>query len=399
MGGSVGRPRGHRVKIVVAPDSFKECLSALRVAEAIARGLRRADPEAEVVLVPMADGGEGTVDAVVEATGGRRLRTTVTGPLGDPVAATFGVTGDGATAVMEMAQASGLPLVPPQRRNPLVTTTYGTGELIGEALAEGVRTVIIGIGGSATVDGGAGMAQALGVKLTDASGRELGWGGGELGRLAHVDVGGLEERVLGVRFRVACDVTNPLLGERGAARVYGPQKGATPEMVAVLERDLTRFARIIARDLGVEVAKVPGAGAAGGLGAGLKASLAAELVPGVEVVAEAVGLAEKMAGADLVITGEGKLDGQSAFGKTPVGVARLAKKEGIPVVALAGALGADVERVLAHGIDAYFGIADGPLRYEESLARAGELLASAAEQCLRLWRSGRGARPVGADDR
>jgi glycerate kinase len=387
------------VKIVVAPDSFKECLSALRVAEAIARGLRRADPEAEVVLVPMADGGEGTVDAVVEATGGRRLRTTVTGPLGDPVEATFGVTGDGATAVMEMAQASGLPLVPPQRRNPLVTTTYGTGELIGEALAEGVRTVIIGIGGSATVDGGAGMAQALGVKLTDASGRELGWGGGELGRLAHVDVGGLEERVLGVRFRVACDVTNPLLGERGAARVYGPQKGATPEMVAVLERDLTRFARIIARDLGVEVAKVPGAGAAGGLGAGLKAFLAAELVPGVEVVAEAVGLAEKMAGADLVITGEGKLDGQSAFGKTPVGVARLAKKEGIPVVALAGALGADVERVLAHGIDAYFGIADGPLRYEESLARAGELLASAAEQCLRLWLSGRGARPVGADDR
>jgi glycerate kinase len=377
------------VKIVVAPDSFKECLSALQVAEAIARGLRRADPGAELLLVPMADGGEGTVDAVVEATGGRRLRRTVTGPLGDPVEATFGVTGDGETAVIEMAQASGLPLVAPGRRNPLGTTTYGTGELIGEALAEGVRTVIIGIGGSATVDGGAGMAQALGVRLTDRSGRELGWGGGDLGRLAHVDGGGLEEGVLGVRFRVACDVTNPLLGERGAARVYGPQKGATPEMVVRLERNLTRFARIVARDLGVEVAEVPGGGAAGGLGAGLKAFLGAELVPGAEVVAEAVGLAEKMAGADLVITGEGKLDGQSAFGKTPVGVAGLAKRRGIPVVALAGALGAGVERVLACGIDAYFAIADGPLRYEDSLARAGELLASTAEQCLRLWLAGR----------
>jgi len=385
------------VKVVVAPDSFKECLSALQVAEAVARGLRRADAAAEVVLVPMADGGEGTVDAVVDATGGRRLRTTVTGPLGDPVEATFGVSGDGETAVIEMAQASGLPLVPPRRRNPLRTTTYGTGELIGEALAEGVRTVIIGIGGSATVDGGAGMAQALGVKLTDASGRELGWGGGELGRLAHVDVGGLEERTLGVRFRVACDVTNPLLGERGAARVYGPQKGATPEMVEVLERNLARFARVVAHDLRVEVAKVPGGGAAGGLGAGLKAFLGAELVAGVEVVADAVGLAGKMAGADLVITGEGKLDAQSAFGKTPVGVARLAKKQGIPVVALAGALGGGAERVLAEGIDAYFSIADGPLGYEDSLARAAELLACAAEQCLRLWLSGKGARPVGTE--
>lgn len=381
------------MRVVVAPDSFKECLSALRVAEAIARGLRRADAGLEVALVPMADGGEGTVDAVVEATGGRRIQTTVTGPLGEPVEATFGVTGDGESAVIEMAQASGLPLVPQGRRNPLLTTTYGTGELIAEALAEEVRTIVIGIGGSATVDGGAGMAQALGVRLLDASGRELGWGGGSLGRLARIDVGGLDERVPSVRFRVAGDVTNPLVGPRGAARVYAPQKGATSEMVAILERNLSQLARVVERDLGMAVADLPGAGAAGGLGAGLVAFLGAELVAGVELVAEVVGLAEQVAGADLVITAEGKLDGQSAFGKTPVGVARVAKEQGLPVVALAGTLGEEVERVLDCGIDAYFSIADGPITYQESVARTRELLSRAAEQCFRLWRSGRVSAP------
>lgn len=373
------------MKVVVAPDSLKQCLGAAQVARAIARGLARVGGEAEVVLVPMADGGEGTVEAVVEATGGRRVPATVTGPLGEPVEAAFGVTGDGAIAVIEMAQASGLALLRPGRRNPLRTTTYGTGELIAEALAREVGTVIIGIGGSATVDGGAGMAQALGVRLMDHSGRELGWGGGELARLARIDLGGLDERVWGVRFRVACDVTNPLVGPRGAARVYGPQKGATPEMVETLEQNLRRFARIVERDLGASVAGLPGAGAAGGLGAGLVAFLKAELASGVEVVAEAVGLAEKMAGADLVITAEGQLDGQSAFGKTPVGVARVAQAEGAAVVALAGRLGPEAERVLDCGIDAYFSVADGPLGEEESMARAEELLAQAAEQVFRLW--------------
>jgi len=377
------------VKVVVAPDSFKECLSAPAVAEAIARGLRRADGSLEVCLVPMADGGEGTVEAVVAATGGRRIQATVTGPLGEPVEVTFGVTGDGRTAVIEMAQASGLPLVPAGRRNPLLATTYGTGELIAEALAEEVDTVIIGIGGSATVDGGAGMAQALGVRLLDASGRELGWGGGPLRRLARIDPGGLDDRASGVRFRVACDVTNPLLGPRGAARVYGPQKGATPEMVETLEGALRRFAEVVERDLGLAVADLPGAGAAGGLGAGLVAFLGAELVGGVEVVAETVGLAEKVSGADMVITAEGRLDGQSAFGKTPVGVARVAKEQGLPVVALAGTVGAGAEGVLDCGIDAYFSIADGPLSYQDSMARVEELLSRAAEQCYRLWRSGR----------
>jgi len=380
---------GTPITVVVAPDSFKECLSALDVAEAIAVGCRRADPAAEVVLVPMADGGEGTVDAVVDATGGRRVLSTVTGPLGPPVEATFGITGDGAAAVIEMAQASGLPLVPVERRNPLETTTYGTGELIAEALQEGVSEVVIGIGGSATVDGGAGMAQALGVRLLDASGRELGWGGGELGRLARIDAGSLEERVTSVRFRVACDVTNPLLGSCGAARVYGPQKGATPEMVETLERNLSHFAEVIRRDLGIDIAGDQGAGAAGGLGAGLVAFLGAELVEGVGLIAEVVGLAGKLAGADIVITAEGALDGQSVFGKTPVGVARLAKTLGLPVIALAGELGPSAEKVSAHGIDAHFCIADGPMSYQESFDRAAELLSGASEQVLRVWLAGR----------
>ena len=383
------------MKVVVAPDSFKECLSAPAVAEAIARGLRRADGSLDVCLVPMADGGEGTVEAVVAATGGRRIQATVTGPMGEPVEATFGVTGDGKTAVIEMAQASGLPLVPVGRRNPLLATTYGTGELIAEALAEEVGTVVIGIGGSATVDGGAGMAQALGVRLLDASGRELGWGGGPLRRLARIDPGGLDERASGVCFRVACDVTNPLLGPRGAARVYGPQKGATPEMVETLERALRRFAEVVERDLDLAVSDLSGAGAAGGLGAGLVAFLGAELVGGVEVVAEVVGLAAKVSGADMVITAEGTMDGQSAFGKTPVGVARVAKEQGLPVVALAGRLGAGAEGVLDCGIDACFSITDGPISYEDSMARAEELLSRAAEQCYRLWRSGRISGPTG----
>jgi len=373
------------MKVVVAPDSFKECLSAEAVARAIGRGVRAAAPDAEVVEVPMADGGEGTVRALVAATGGTLHRATVTGPLGEPVEAEFGLLGDGATAVIEMAAASGLPLVPPSRRDPTRTTTRGTGELIGAALDLGASRLIIGIGGSATVDGGAGMAQALGARLLDESGRDIGPGGGELSRLARLDVSGLDPRLANVACEVACDVDNPLLGPNGAARVYAPQKGATPEAVAVLEANLARFADVVERDLGVSVRDVPGAGAAGGLGAGLMAFLGARLRPGVRIVIEATGLRDKLRGADLAIVGEGKLDAQTAHGKVPVGVAEVAAEAGVPVVAIAGSLGDGYEAVHKKGIAACFAIFDRPMSLEEAFARAEELLARTACEVVRAF--------------
>jgi glycerate kinase len=372
-------------KIVIAPDSFKECLAAEAVAAAMAAGVRAAAPDAEVVCVPMADGGEGTVRALVAATGGTLHRATVTGPLGEPVEAEFGVLGDGRTAVIEMAAASGLPLAPPARRDPTRTTTYGTGELIRAALDLGARRLLLGIGGSATVDGGAGMAQALGVRLLDAAGQPIGWGGGDLERLAHADLLARDPRLAGVAVEVACDVTNPLVGPHGAARVYGPQKGATPDSVERLEANLAHLADVIERDLGVRVRDLPGAGAAGGLGAGLVAFLGATLRRGVELVIEAVGLEAKLRGADLVLTGEGRLDRQTAFGKVPVGVARLAAAKGIPVVAIAGALGEGSEAVHAEGVTACFSILDAPMDLGEALRRAPHLLARTAEQVVRLF--------------
>ena len=373
------------MKVVVAPDSFKECLSAEAVARAIGRGVRAAAPDAEVVEVPMADGGEGTVRALVAATGGTLHRATVTGPLGEPVEAEFGLLGDRATAVIEMAAASGLPLVPPSRRDPTRTTTRGTGELIGAALDLGASRLIIGIGGSATVDGGAGMAQALGARLLDGSGRDIGPGGGELSRLARLDVSGLDPRLANVACEVACDVDNPLLGPNGAARVYAPQKGATPEAVAVLEANLARFADVVERDLGVSVRDVPGAGAAGGLGAGLMAFLGARLRPGVRIVIEATGLRDRLRGADLAIVGEGKLDAQTAHGKVPVGVAEVAAEAGVPVVAIAGSLGDGYDVVHEKGIAACFAIFDRPMSLEEAFARAEELLARTACEVVRAF--------------
>ncbi|HUW55917.1 MAG TPA: glycerate kinase [Planctomycetota bacterium] len=382
------------MKIVVAPDSFKECLAAREVAAALARGVRDILPDAEVVSVPMADGGEGTVEALVDATDGGYVERDVTGPMGRKVRARFGVLGDGTTAVIEMASASGLPLVAPGERNPLTATTFGTGELISAALDHDVRKVLIGIGGSATVDGGAGMAEALGVRLLDADGNDLAPGGGTLGRLARIDVSGLDPRVRSVTVEVACDVDNPLTGETGAARVYGPQKGATPEQVDVLDAALGRLAEVIERDLGVTVASLPGSGAAGGLGAGLVAFLGATLRPGVDMVVDAVGLAATVTGADLVITGEGRLDRQSAFGKTPVGVAQTAKKLGIPVVAIVGAVGEGAHEVLTHGIDAFFSIQDGPATLEETFRDAPALLRRTAEHVTRLFLLGRAGRPL-----
>jgi len=373
------------LKIVIAPDSFKECLAAEAVAEAMARGVRVAAPGAEVVCVPMADGGEGTVRALVAATGGRLRQARVTGPLGEPVEAEFGLLGDGTAGVIEMAAASGLPLVPLERRDPTKTTTWGTGELIAAALGLGAERLILGIGGSATVDGGAGMAQALGARLLDAAGKPIGWGGGELARLARIDVSGIVPRLAGVACDVACDVTNPLAGPRGAAAVYGPQKGATPAMVKQLDANLAHLAAVVRRDLGVDVCDVPGAGAAGGLGAGLMAFLHARLRPGVELVIQAVRLQEKLAGADLVLVGEGQMDEQTAYGKVPVGVSRLARRLGIPAVAIVGSLGQGFEAVHDEGITACFSILDPPMTLQEAIGRAPELLASAAEEVVRLF--------------
>lgn len=357
------------MKIVIAPDSFKESLSALEVANAIEKGFRRVFPDAQYVKIPLADGGEGTVQALVDATGGTIIEKQVTGPLGEPVSASFGLLGDGKTAVIEMAAASGLHLVPREKRNPLITTTRGTGELIRAALDCGVEHMIIGIGGSATNDGGAGMAQALGVKLLDANGEELGFGGGCLSQLAQIDVSALDERLNYVKVDVACDVTNPLTGSEGASFVFGPQKGATPDMVRQLDQNLQHYADVIAKTLEKQV-NVPGAGAAGGLGAGLLAFLHAELKRGIDIVLEAVQFDEKVVGASFVITGEGRIDGQTVYGKTPVGVAKAAKKHGIPVIALAGSLSDDSDLVLRHGVDALYSIVPGIVSLAEAMEQA-----------------------------
>jgi glycerate kinase len=358
------------MKIVIAPDSFKESLSALEVANAVEKGFREVFPEAEYVKVPMADGGEGTVQSLVDATGGCIVETEVTGPLGERVSAFFGMLGDGKTAAIEMAAASGLHLVPREKRNPLVTTTRGTGELILAALDEGAEHIIIGIGGSATNDGGAGMIQALGGRLLDRYGQEIGPGGGSLSELADVDLSGLDERLKRVKIEVACDVDNPLTGPKGASAIFGPQKGASPEMVAVLDQNLQHYATVIERVLGKQVKDIPGAGAAGGLGAGLLAFLNAELKRGVDIILETVKFAEKIQGAALVITGEGRIDGQTIFGKTPVGVAKTAKRYGIPVIAIAGSVSDDSDVVLNHGIDALYSIVPGIISLEKAIENA-----------------------------
>lgn len=372
------------MRIVIAPDSFKGSLSAQEVCDAIGRGVLRAAPETLIDAVPMADGGEGTVQSLVDATGGELVMQRVTGPLGEPVTATFGLLGDGETAVIEMASASGLPLVPEGRRNPLVTTTRGTGELMCAALNRGRKKLLIGIGGSATNDGGAGMAQALGAALLDADGRPIGPGGGELASLARIDLSGIDPRLAETEVIVACDVENPLAGARGASAVYGPQKGATPEMVRQLDANLRHYAEIIRRDLGKDVGEVPGAGAAGGLGAGLIAFTGASLRRGVEIVIEAVRLRERLQGADLVITGEGRTDGQTVFGKTPAGVARVAGELGIPVVGLVGSYSSDAGVVHAYGIDALVSILHEPITVAEAIAQGPTLVERAAEELMRL---------------
>lgn len=378
------------MKIVIAPDSYKESLTSIEVAAAIERGLRRVYPRARCIKVPMADGGEGTVQALVAATGGRVLRRRVTGPLGERVQARFGLLGDGRTAVIEMAEASGLPLVPREQRNPMLTTTRGTGELITAALDLGVEEIIVGIGGSATTDGGTGMAQALGVRFRAADGTELTAAGcgALLADIASIDLDGLDPRLSTTRITVACDVDNPLCGRRGAARVFGPQKGATAEMVALLDEGLSRFARIVRRDLGRDVARRPGAGAAGGLGSGLMAFTDAQLRSGIDIVVEAAGLARHLRGAALVVTGEGRVDAQTPFGKTPAGVARAARRLRVPVVALGGGLADDARTVFDHGIDALEAAVARDMDLATALRDAERYIENAAERAARLIRLG-----------
>jgi len=372
------------MRIVIAPQSFKGSLGAQEVAKAIAEGIRRVLPDAETIMVPIADGGEGTVEALVYSTHGQIIVAEATGPLGQKVTAKWGLLGDRTSAVVEMAAASGLTLVPPEKLNPLVATTYGTGELIRAALDNGCRRLIIGIGGSATNDGGAGMAQALGARLLDEQGKELSRGGAELARLNSIDVSGLDTRLDECEVTVACDVTNPLCGEQGASMVYGCQKGATQEMCQQLDIALSNYAKVIEKDLGIHVMDMPGAGAAGGLGAGLVAFLGAKLMSGIEIISEAVGLNSYLEKASLVFTGEGRMDSQTLFGKTVAGVAQKAKAFHVPVVAIAGEVAGDYEEFHQHGIDAVLSIAPGPISLEESMADAERLISDAAERALRL---------------
>lgn len=358
------------MKIVIAPDSYKESLSAQEVAETIFQGFKALFPDADYRCIPVADGGEGTVNALVAATGGTIQYCTVTGPLGKPLSAFFGITGDNQTAIIEMAAASGLEHVHSSKRNPLMTTSYGTGELILAALGEGVRHIILGIGGSATVDGGIGMIQALGGRFLDEKGNDLAYGGSSLAQLTHLDMSQLDPRLQACRIEVACDVDNPLTGPQGAARIFGPQKGATEDMVAILDNNLAHYADIIQQQLGKAVADMPGAGAAGGMGAAAIAFMGATLRPGIDIVLEAAQLARHVHDADLVITGEGRIDSQTIHGKTPIGVAKLAKQFDIPVIAIGGCYANDAGVVHQHGIDAVFGCVRQACTLEQALQEA-----------------------------
>jgi glycerate kinase len=372
------------MRVVVAPDKFEGSLTAGQAAAAMAAGLGRARPDAEVVRLPLGDGGAGTLDALL-AAGFRRVPVAATGPTGEPVSAAIAVAGE--RAFVEMAEASGLKRLPGGRRAPLEAGTYGTGELVAAALDQAAREVVLGIGGSATTDGGAGMAAALGARFLDRDGAELPPGGAALLRLARVDPSGLDPRLRRVRVTVACDVDNPLVGPEGAAHVYGPQKGAGPDDVLLLDSALRRYARVLADDLGLDLAAVPGTGAAGGLGAGAIAFLGAELRPGIELVLELIGFDRAVAGADLVVTGEGKLDAQSLRGKAPVGVARAAAAHGVPVVAVAGVVEVADRELRAAGFEEAHALLELEPDPRRSMAEAGPLLERLAERVGRAWAS------------
>ena len=376
------------MKIVIAPQTFKGSISALDAARAMRKGILDVFPDADTILVPVADGGDGTLETLVEGSGGEIRETEVCGPLGERRAAEWGAMGDGVTAVIEMARTSGLALVPLDRRDPLNATTYGLGEVVRKALDDGFRRFIMGIGGSATNDAGAGMAQALGVRLLDGGGDELPFGGAALADLSHIDLTGIDSRIEDSSFLVACDVSNPLTGPEGASAIYGPQKGATPEMVQTLDAALLHFSEVVRRDLSAEIDSLQGAGAAGGLGGGMVAFLNAELRAGVDIVLDTVGLDDALEGADLVLTGEGALDYQTVYSKAPIGVAERAHRLGIPVIAIAGTLGDRYRLVHDHGIDAAIAITNAPMSLEEASSRAADLIADATAQAMRVMKVG-----------
>ena len=377
------------MKIIIAPDSYKESLTAMEVATAIEAGFRQVMPTAEYIKLPMADGGEGTVQSLVDASNGSIIEHQVTGPLGEQVPAFFGIMGDDKTAVIEMAAASGLHLVSPNLRNPMLTTSYGTGELILAALDHGVDHIIVGIGGSATNDGGIGMAQALGVQLLDNKGQALGFGGQALAQLASIDITTVDPRLAHIKLEVACDVDNPLCGKKGASHIFGPQKGATPAMVAALDQHLAHYAAIIKRDLAIDVKDMAGAGAAGGMGAALLGLFNAQLRSGIEIVIDAVHLGDIIKDADLVITGEGRIDSQTIHGKTPIGVARTAKKYHKPVIGIAGCLSQDCGVVYDHGIDAVFSVVPAAMSLEHAFNNAAVNVELTARNIAAIYCLGR----------
>lgn len=372
------------MNILIAPDSFKDCMSAWEVAIALGRGIKKILPDAVLVMVPMADGGEGTVESVIDATGGKRIEIPVMDPLMRKISSFYGITGDGRTAVIEMAAASGLELLEPEERDPWITSTYGTGQLIANALDQGCKKIMLGIGGSATNDCGAGMAEALGVEFSGRFGKLTARGGGALGEVESVHLEGLDGRIAGTTFVVACDVNNPLTGPQGASAIYGPQKGADGAMVEKLDRNLTHFAGVIENQFGKKISQIPGSGAAGGLGAGMIAFLDATLMKGFPLIAELTGLEEKIRQADLVITGEGKMDAQTQFGKTPLGVAQLAKKHGIPVIGVAGTLEEDAGVLYQEGFDLLLSIQEKPGDLATALSSAEPLLERTGERIGRI---------------
>lgn len=376
------------MRVVIAPDSFKESLSAWGVAQAIASGVRDVMPDADIACVPMADGGEGSLDAVLAATSGERRRAQVKNANDQPCEASWAWLGDG-RAFIEMAAAAGLEQIPPAQRKPLQATSYGVGQLIMQALDAGARHIVLGLGGSASNDAGAGLLQALGVSLLDDKGRELPLGGAALQRLAQISLEGLDARLNDVNFEIAVDVDNPLCGPRGASAIFGPQKGATDHDVAVLDAALAHFAQVCSDQFHKDDQNIPGMGAAGGLGFAVKTCFNASFRPGVELIADLSGLDAAMEGADLVFTGEGRMDAQTLLGKTPAGVARYAVHRGISVIAIVGSLGDGYEALYKAGITAAFSLAPGPIALDEACRKAPNYLRQRAGDCTRLWLAGR----------
>lgn len=370
--------------IVLAPDSFKESMTAKEVCVAMERGIKKVNSNIQCIHVPMADGGEGTMQSLVDATGGEVYSLEVVGPLGNKVKAEYGILGNGEIGVLEMASASGIHLVSLEERNPLITTTYGTGEIIKACLDRGVKKLLIGIGGSATNDGGVGVIQALGGRLLDKEGNELGFGGGELEKLDRIDLTNFDRRLKDVVIEVACDVSNPLCGENGASYIFGPQKGASVEMIKILDNNLKHYAKVIKEQFDKDVLEIAGAGAAGGLGAGLMVFLNGNLKKGIEIVIEYSGLEKKVKNCDMVWTGEGSIDFQTQYGKTPLGVATVAKKYNKPVVALAGRVGDDIDILYEKGIDSIFGIMRGVTTIDEALKNGKENIERTSENIARL---------------